>query len=210
MWGRKKPAVEQRAPEAAWDNKTQQYIADDDRLEVKVTSVVRRYGFGATEGGGAIREPNGYEIRGIMTFPKLIMVEFSFNNGEHQFGTWFYNVYNHSRAAGEDEKEVRLPFIEVHVSDADGSKRSAIYMSHMASLISGATYSTLRLWKKKGDGIFNEKDRAHGYSYSSRYDVLGMYVGGELESRRLPDWAVPYDSERFSLKNQPERWQLRL
>ena len=202
MWGRKRSEEKsKKVSEVAWDEETQSYFVERNRFDIHITSVTRRLGFGATDDSGPMREPNGYEIHGIITFPKLILVELSFDISD-EFGGWFYNLYNDSSS----KIGTGIPLLAAWVSDADIKKQEAIYASHMASLISGKKHSLLRLWKRKGDGLFNEEDKEHGYSYSSRYPLLGMYVWGELEARDLPRWSVPYASEHFSLDELPERY----
>jgi hypothetical protein len=43
------------------------------------------------------------------------------------------------------------------------------------------------------------KDRERGYSYESRYPLLGLYPWAELEAIDLPNWAVPTWNEQFSV-----------
>lgn len=206
MWDRKKSVKNsQKVAEVPWDEETQAHFAEANRFDIHITSVTRRLGFGATEDGGPMREPDGYEIHGIITFPKLILVELSFEKSD-DFGGWFYGLYNHSRS----KIGIGIPVLVAWVSDTDTKKQEAIYASHMASLISGKKHSSLRLWKRKGDGLFNDEDKEHGYSYSSRYSLLGMHVWGELEASDLPRWSVPYASEHFSLDEVPDRYMLGL
>jgi hypothetical protein len=56
-----------------------------------------------------------------------------------------------------------------------------------------------------------ETDKQHGYSYESRYSILGMLTWDQLEAQNLPGWALPSDHERFSIAELPQhRSQLRL
>jgi hypothetical protein len=54
------------------------------------------------------------------------------------------------------------------------------------------------------------KDREDGYSSESRYPLLGVYTWSEWEASTLPNWAVPYSSNRFSVENLPARRDLKL
>jgi hypothetical protein len=71
-------------------------------------------------------------------------------------------------------------------------------------LLSGHKYTRLTIFKKKEDGLFTQKDRQHGYSYESRYPVVGLAICSRYESAKLPKWAVPSHDERFSLDNAPD------
>jgi hypothetical protein len=45
-------------------------------------------------------------------------------------------------------------------------------------------------------------DKEHGYSYQSRYPILGMVTWPELHAERLPKWAMPTDWD-FSINALP-------
>jgi hypothetical protein len=139
-----------------------------------------------------------------MRFPKYLLVELKFDDDLKEFGTWFYHTYS-----GPDGKH-RLPFLEVWLSDANYAIREAIASAHHAALVSGSLRSLVRFWKRRGDGIFTAEEAKQGWSCESRYPVTGMLVWDQLESVRLPNWAVPYSHERFSIEGMPEWYDLKL
>ena len=186
-----------------WDEKTIEYIANSDRFSVKITNVCKLNRFGTTRENEPvpIPKPYKYEISGVVTFPKLILVSISFQDDlseSESIGGWAYNFVNGNR------------FLELYLSDLDGKVASALFEAHNVALLSGRRHSDVRFWKRKGDGVMTEQDREHGISYERRYPLIGLYTWAELKSASLPEWAVPYDSERFSIKNLPESYDLRL
>jgi hypothetical protein len=202
MMFKKKRGEEPQKPEifVPWDDKTQDRIAALDQFNVQITSVVRLDGFGRTANYGAAKLPS-FEISGFLTNPRFLYVQITFETGTSEdFGGWFYHLYDKGdRTHGRD-----LPFLEVWINDTDGSVPAALIQSHKAALLSGKRSSSCRLWKRKGDGLFTPKDREHGYSYESRYPILGLYTWSEYQSGRLPQWALPYGDEAFSLNELPE------
>jgi hypothetical protein len=205
MFGRKKAAVDTaQSEQSCWDDKTQAFFAENDRFDVYITSVTRLTGFGKSPSLSRNRHSDrGYEISGLMRYPKYLLVELKFDDGMEEFGTWFYHTY------GSDRKH-RLPFLEVWLSDANFAIREAIAGAHHAALVSGSQRSLVRFWKRKGDGIFTAEEARQGWSCESRYPVTGMLVWEQLESARLPNWALPYSHERFSTKGMPEWYDLKL
>lgn len=140
-----------------------------------------------------------------MTFPRLVLVAISLDTSdEDQFGVWFYQSYSEGDRAYKRD----MPFIEIWVSDKDGRKAEAMVDSHRAALISGKKRSLVRFWKNPDEGAFTAKDREHGYSYESRFPILGMYTWEEYEAARLPDWAVPFGHERFSTEGTADWFNL--
>jgi hypothetical protein len=206
MFRRKKVAVDTvQSEQPCWDNKTQAFFAEHDRFDVYITSVTKRTGFGKSSSHNLDGE-RGYEVSGLMRFPKYLLVELKFDDDLREFGTWFYHTYS-----GPDGKH-RLPFLEVWLSDANYAIREAIASAsaHHAALVSGSLRSLVRFWKRKGDGIFTAEEAKQGWSCESRYPVTGMLVWDQLESVRLPNWAVPYSHERFSIEGMPEWYDLKL
>lgn len=199
--------VEKRKDQVvAWDQKTVEFFAKSEQINVQITNVGKRTGFGAMREHEAMRDPNGYEVSGVITYHKLILVSISFDANSENFGEWFYNLYNHA----SKPQKIEIPFLELYLSDPSYKMASAMFEAHQAALLSGQRYSLARFWKRKGDGVMTEKDREHGYSYESRYPLLGLYTWAEIESMKLPKWAVPRASERFSIENLPEWYDLKL
>ena len=195
----------------AWDEKSVAYFTTATRLEVKITSITKRNGFGvAREDGPCGPDRNdlfGYEVSGVITFPKIIPVTVNFDAREREtFGAWLYNVYNDATAP----TGTGIAFLELYVGDYDGKIREALYEALKTALLSGRRYALARFWKRQGDGAMTTKDREHGWSYESRYPLLGMYCWSEVEATTLPNWAVPYATDKFSLKNLPPFYDLKL
>ena len=122
MFFKKKPDSE-TIPEA-WDERTMMYLKDRDRLEVQITSATKRKGFGAFGDGSGVfeemKEPEGYEISGIITYPRYMLVEISFEQTAH-FGFWCYNLYDR----GGHMHRRKIPFIQIGVSDSDWKIRES-------------------------------------------------------------------------------------
>jgi hypothetical protein len=208
-FGKKEPsATPQPAPAVAWDAKTVASIVQADRFDVKITSAEKRRGFGSTDRGGAMREPDGYEICGLLTYPKFISVSLNFDSrpANDNFGLWFYHLMTGIKPSRDPD----LPILEIFVADPESRIREALYEALRDSLIAGNRYATARCWKNKDEGTFSAKDQEHGWSYESRFPLLGMYVFTQLESPQLPPWAVSTSSDRFSTKNMPEWYDLEL
>jgi hypothetical protein len=204
MFGRKKAASDSVPSEQlSWDDKTQAFFAQRDRFDVYITSVTRRTGFGQSSSHN-LDGDQGYEVSGLMTFPKYLLVELKFDDDPKEFGTWFYHTY--SRPDGKH----RLPFLEIWLSDASYKIRNAIAGAHHATLVSGNKRSLVRIWKRKGDGIFTAEEAKQGWSCESRYPVTGLVVWDQLESIALPSWEVPYANERFSTDRMPAWYDLKL
>lgn len=201
MFGRKKTtdgAVKEDGP--CWDHKAQAFFAEQDRFDVYITSVTRRTGFGKSTTHN-LDGTRGYEISGLLTYPKQWWAELNFDDSDGEFGTWFYHT---SGPKGGQ----RQPFLEIWVSDRDFAIREAIASAHQAALVSGHKRSLLRFWKRKGDGIFTPEEAKVGWSCDSRYPLTGMFVWEQFESVRLPNWALPFSHERFSTEGMPEWFDL--
>src|SRR5258708_4955759 len=155
MFGRKKqtPSPKKLIGGPAWDQETRDKIASSDHFNILITTVVKRRGFGEAN-TGPMREPDGYEISGIIAHPKYMLAVFNFDDSTEEFGSWFYHMYS-----GSDlNRRPELPFIEIWIGDKTRAIREAILDAHRAALISGGRRSLVRLWKKKGDGVFTAKD----------------------------------------------------
>jgi hypothetical protein len=187
-----------REDKTAWDAKTQAFFAERDHFDVYITSVTKRTGFGRSP---THRLDNGYEISGLMTYPKYLLAELKFDD-DKEFGSWFYHTYL------DHNGKHRLPFLEIWLSDGDYAIREAIASAHAAALTSGHKRSMVRLWKRKGDGIFTEREAKQGWSCESRYPLTGLFVWEQFESSILPVWAVPFSHEQFSTEGMPEWYDL--
>ena len=194
--------------EVAWDEKSLTHFTKATRFDVQITSVSKRSGFGETREGELTRDPDpfGYEVTGVITYPRLILVTVNLEQSGETFGTWFYNIYNDASAP----TGTGVAYLELHVSDDNGEIREALYEALKTALLSGRRYTLARFWKREGDGAMTAKDREHGYSYESRYPLFGMYCWSEVEATTLPNWAVPYGADRFSLENLPPFYDLKL
>jgi hypothetical protein len=200
------PGVHRKAPEVAWDEKSLAHFTKATRIDMKITSITKRSGFGGMREGEFMRDPIGYEVSGIITFPKLILVTVNFERSSETFGTWFYNIYNDASAP----TGTGIAFLELYVGDDNGEIREALYEALKTALLSGRRYTPARFWKRAGDGAMTAKDREHGYSYESRFPLLGMTCWSEVETTTLPNWAVPYATDRFSLEKLPPFYDLKL
>jgi hypothetical protein len=199
------PGVHRKTQEVAWDEGSLAHFMKATRIEVKITSVTKRIGFGGMrEGEFMLDDPFGYEVSGVITFPKLIPVTVNFERDSETFGTWFYNIYNDASAP----TGTGIAFLELYVGDNNGEIREALYEALKAALLSGRRYTLARFWKREGDGAMTAKDREHGYSYESRYPLFGMNCWSEVEATTLPNWAVPYGADRFSLEKLPPFYDL--
>lgn len=209
MFFGKKRATKALPVEVPWDNRTRDFLTEADDLNVEITSVTKRSGFGRMREEEDLREPNGYEITGVMTYPKLLLVSVSLHqtlSPRGEFGGWFYNLYNHPVGM----KESKFPLLEVWITDIGLKIGEAIYEAHRTAVLSGRRSSNVRFWKRPGEGEMSPKDQEKGWSYEGRYEVLGLYVWSAAQSKALPAWARPYGSEGFSLEKMPEWVDLRL
>jgi hypothetical protein len=189
----------------AWDEKTTGVIAAWNHFDVKVTSVTKRNGFGRTHENENMREPDGFEASGIITYPKYMIVSLSFEKSEG-FGGWFYNVFN----SPQDSPGTGIPMLEIYLADPERLFAHALHEALKTAILCGRRYTGARMWKRKGDGIMTKTDIEHDYSYESRYPIIGAYIWSEAESVNLPPWARPMASDGFSIENMPERYDLRL
>src|SRR5262245_7589353 len=112
-----------------------------------------------------------------MTFPKFIPVNITFPDDERQFGGFCYDRRDNEDFNG---RKIKLP-----------------------SFMRGSKHLGVRFWKNKGEGLMTQIDKEHGYSYESRYAILGMVTWRELHAEKLPKWAIPTDYTDFSLNALP-------
>jgi hypothetical protein len=92
----------------------------------------------------------------------------------------------------------------MRVSISDPKITVEMYEAHPCALISGRRYSFVRVWKRKGDGLMTALDKEHGYSDESRYEIFGVTTWCELEARDVPEWALPFAHENFSIRDLPK------
>jgi hypothetical protein len=182
-------------PDLKWDVQTVEHLTKSDRFDVKITSITKRSGFGATTPNEPMREPNAYEISGVITWPRLILVTVSFERCD-DFGFWFYDLYLPHTAPP-------VALLKLVISDPEETIRRTLYDAHKTAMWTGRLYSLVRFWKRRGDGRMLAKDQAEGYPGSSRYPLMGLYAWSELESPTLPEWAAPYAGYKFSVENLP-------
>jgi hypothetical protein len=180
-----------------WDDKTTQWFAQAKRFEVMVTSINRTKTTGRRRHDADEHRPLSFEVAGLLTFPKFILVNITFDTDAQTFGGFCYNSLN-VEVRGE---ELTLPLLEVWLAH---EAMKEIYDAHRDALWSGRTHSTVGFWKQEGDGVMTALDREKGYSYQSRYPVFGIITWSELNSTSLPTWALPPSHEHFSLENLPE------
>jgi hypothetical protein len=188
--------------EIAWDDETVKWIAESERLSVEVTHILKTVSLGQTRTDGEVRHRSEWEVYGVMTRPKFIPVDIAFDNGEgEQFGGFSYDRRDNQSLNGTHD--FNLPFLRLWLSDRDGQKAQLIYEALRHAILSGKKCKNVRFWKKKGDGFMTEVDKEHGWSYQSRYPILGMVAWPELQAVGLPKWAIPADQTDFSLGALP-------
>jgi hypothetical protein len=49
-----------------WDQKTVEHFIKSNQIEVQITNVGKRMGFGSMHEGEPMADPNGYEVTGII------------------------------------------------------------------------------------------------------------------------------------------------
>src|SRR6266478_9616125 len=169
----------------AWDEKTVEWLADSDSFDVFVTQSSHRIEFGIRRENrdprGPIGVPTGFEVEGTLAYSKYIIVTIGFSRQHEQFGYWFYQRLDRQEEWPRSEKKVRLPLIEILLSDSDLSAAKAIHDTHRDALLCGHSHSVVRFFKKKGDGVMTEFVKQHAYSSESqsRYPILGMIEWSE-------------------------------
>jgi hypothetical protein len=208
MFFRKKPdpPADEKIDESAWDEKTVENFAKSRCFDVRITHITKRAGFGRALAEDRTLETYEYEISGVITFPKLVLVTVSLRREMHsEFGVWFYNLFlGTPQLYPRGAKEPDTPNLELHIRDPEGAIAETLYEAHKAALLSGRRYSLARFWKQEGEGVMTQKDKEQGWSFGSSYSLLGMYSWAVVEARNLPPWAAPHGSERYSTEDTPE------
>jgi len=184
--------------EIAWDDRTVERIAQNDQLNVRITHMSKTVSLGRSQYGD--RNRMEWEVHGVMTFPKFIPVEITFESDDEQFGGFFYNTWDNQEFNGLN---IELPCLNIWLSDGDGRKAELLYSALRDAITSGNKYLDVRFWKNKGDGLMTQADKKEGYSYESRYPILGMVTWPGLHAERLPKWALPLGYWDFSLNTLP-------
>ena len=186
--------------ETAWDDETIKWISQRDQLDVLVTHILKTVSLGMRADTYRGEDRSEWSVHGVMTFPKFIPVDITFTSDEEQFGGFFYD-----RADNVDfnTRKINLPSLGVWLSDRTGQKAELLYAALRDAIMRGCKHVGVRFWKNKGEGVMTQIDKEHGYSYESRYAILGMVTWPELHAKRLPKWAMPTDYRDFSLNTLP-------
>jgi len=206
FWRKKTPNAET----PPWDDNTLKRVSKVEQFNVDITSITRTVRFGGPIIGrqsNKLKRDDEYEIYGFMKYPKFIPVKIYFFPdfcADEHIGVWFYHLY------GSLPPDRAMPFLELHIHDTDSEIRSLFFQAHHAALLSGKRRSSVRFFKRKGDGVMTEKERQDQWSSESRYPLLSAVSWVELESERLPRWAYPFSDERFSAKGMPAWYDLKL
>jgi hypothetical protein len=187
--------------DVAWDDETVKRIADSERLSVRLTHISKTVSLGKTRVGDDARHTSEWSISGVMTRPKFVPVNIAFDNQGDEFGGFFYGRRDNQDFGG---RKVSLPFLEVWLSDRDEQKAQLFHSTLSDAIMCGQQCADVRFWKEKGKGLMTQLDQQHGYSYESRYPILGMVIWPTLQVARLPKWAVPTDQIDFSLDALPK------
>jgi hypothetical protein len=189
-----------------WDENTLNWVVKQKSFDVKINHVSLTRGVGADYHGNRLQVRNPYQISGLILWPKYIVVEFEFGEQE-DFGSFTYDSFEHRITVQENGRgkwlDVHVPVLRFFLSGKSDIGRM-IFEAHRDSVLCGRTNSVVRLWKREGEGGMSSEDKEKGWSYNSRYGVLGCYVWNELQSKELPRWAVPRFDDRFSLDDMPE------
>ncbi len=187
--------------EIAWDDETVEWIAQSDRLNVRITHISKTVSLGQTRADDdRYRNRSEWSAYGLMSYPKFIPVEITFDGDEKRFGGFSYN-----RRDDQDfnARKIKLPCLMMWLSDRDGQKAELLYAALRDAIMRGSKHLGARFWKNKGEGLMTQIDKEHGFSYQSRYPILGMVTWAELHAERLPKWAIPTDYRDFSLNALP-------
>jgi len=181
--------------EIAWDDKTVEWIAQSDRLDVRLTHIQKTVSFGQSIYGS--KDSSECSVHGVMTFPKFIPVSITFADDE-RFGAFFYDRRDNHNFNG---RKINLPSLGIWLSDRDGKKAELLYATLRDAIMRGSKYLGVRFWKNKGEGLMTQTEKERGYS--SQYAILGMVTWLELHAQKLPKWAIPTDYRDFSLNALP-------
>jgi hypothetical protein len=183
--------------EIAWDDKTVEWIAQSDRLDVRVTHILKTVSLGQMQANDGSKDSSECSVHGVMTFPKFIPVSITFADDE-RFGAFFYDRRDNHNFNG---RKINLPSLGIWLSDRDGKKAELLYAALRDTIMRGSKYLGVRFWKHKGEGLMTQTEKERGYS--SQYAILGMVTWLELHAQKLPKWAIPTDYRHFSLNALP-------
>jgi len=195
----------------AWDEKTVEGIAEQSCFDVRVTVSTAGRGCSTPSRIDSLYDRSTgyketYEIHGVLTHPTFSIVSLSFSQSSDPEGCWYYDILD--RNEYQDTKVI-LRKLDICLPYTDGFPERVIHDAHRDAIICGRKFSTVRVFKKKGDGLMSAADKQHGYSYESRYPVLGWITWSDLSSPAIPDWAYEPSDYRFLLDNIPEQpWDL--
>jgi hypothetical protein len=189
--------------EIAWDDETVKWIAQSEQLNVSITHIATTISLGDRANSRLpMEDRKDWEIHGVMTYPKFIPVTITFMKDEQQFGGFSYDRSDNKAFKGQ---EINLPLLRVWLSDKNEQKGLLLIDALRDAIISGRKYAGVRFFKKKGEGLMTPTDKEHGYSYESRYSILGLVTWQVVHAGRLPKWTLPTDYDDFSLDDLPER-----
>jgi hypothetical protein len=189
--------------EITWDDETLEWIAKSEQLNVRLTNISRTASLGKQPHSFNDWEETAstWEVHGLLNFPKFIVVRISFTTDKKEFGGFSYNSLDDQTFNG---RKLNLPLLEVWLSDENEQKALLLNAALRDAIISSRKSAGVRLFKKPGEGLMTPTDKEHGYSYESRYTILGLVTWQELQADKLPKWAVPTDRKDFSLDDLPE------
>ena len=199
LFGRKKGSTAQSSSVGPdpWDDVTCGKLAEGDSFDVRITQVIRTVTSGVYREGDLGGNGVSLEAHGIISWPKYIACHVAFENGR-DLGCFSYNSIDRVGGRPADPK---VPLMQLSLTDQFATE---IYEAHWGALMSGRRFSQIRVWKRKGEGLMTELDKEHGYSYQSRYTVIGITSWCQLMARDVPAWALPIDHENFSIGDLPE------
>jgi hypothetical protein len=170
---------------------------------VTITSATKIFGAGDSARGSTLTAQS-FAVTGLLTYSrKYVAVQFGFAGGpvkEFPFGHWSYH-YLKDQLVGD--RYVKLPLLQLWIDDPNHEVPSALFEAHKAAIYSGRRCSHARFFKRRGDGVMTEKERADEWSSEHFFPLLGAYAWAEVQSPKLPRWAYPPDHEHFSLETVP-------
>jgi len=122
-------STQKPVPAVGWDEKTCAHFAGSELFSVSITSITKRFGYGAHQHG--ISERLGYEVSGIITYPKYIQVMLEICKPEwKEFGSWRYDTLDPSSQFPRPEFPFPIPHLLLWVNDpqnevAEARKRAS-------------------------------------------------------------------------------------
>ena len=188
--------------EVAWDDETVKRIAQNDHFNAKVTHITKTISLGQSDNISQSSDRTYWEGHGVMTYPKFIPVTITFTKDEQAFGGFSYDRSDNNTF---NEQKISLPCLRVWLSDKNEQKAAILSVALSDAIMSGQKYADVRFFKNKDEGLMTPTDKEHGYSYESRYVILGLVTWQDLHAGRLPKWTLPTDHNDFSLDDLPER-----